>query len=135
MKELNCSTLDLLYKLTVRSVIDYCMPVYFGNLKVSDINRLDKIQYRAAKLVTGALHLSSKQKLNVELGWESLKVRFECLGLGLFHKINLGCTRPLVKSFMPQLQIHAHNISIQNLGYLNYHRYFLPQQYICSIMV
>ena len=106
VKELNRSTLDLLYKLTVRSVIDYCMPVYYGNLKVSEINRLDQIQYRAAKLVTGALHFSSKLKLNIELGWESLKVRYECLGLSLFH---LGCTRPLVKLFMPQLEINAHN--------------------------
>ena len=31
------------------------MPVYFGNLRVTEINRLERIQYRAAKLVTGAL--------------------------------------------------------------------------------
>ena len=74
--------------------------------------RLDQIQYRAAKLVTGALHFSSKLKLNIELGWESLKVRYECLGLSLFHKIHLGCTRPLVKSFMPQLEINAHNTRV-----------------------
>ena len=61
VKELNQSTLDLLYKVTVRSLIDYCMPVYFGSLRVSEIIRLD----RAAKIVTGALHLSSKIKLNV----------------------------------------------------------------------
>ena len=65
VKELNQSTLDLLYKLTVRSLIDYCMPVFFGSLRVCKINRLDQIQYRAAKIVTGALHLSSKIKLNV----------------------------------------------------------------------
>ena len=56
------------------------MPVYFGNLKLTDINRLEQIQYRAAKLVTGALHLTNKIKLNIDLGWESLQVRYECLG-------------------------------------------------------
>ena len=112
VKELNRSTLDLLYKLTVRSLIDYCMPVYFVNLRVSEINRLDQIQYRAEKIVTGAFHLSSKIKLNVELGWEPLKVRYECLGLSLFHKIHLGCTRPLVKTFMPQLEVHHYNTRV-----------------------
>ena len=99
------------------------MPVYFGNLRVSEINRLDQIQYRAAKIVTGALHMSSKIKLNVGLGWESLKVMYECLGLSLFHKIHLGCTQPLVKTFMPQLEVHHYNtrvsVKYKNFPYVN----------------
>ena len=96
-------TLDVLYKLTVRSVIDYCLPVYFGTLNQSDIFRLEQIQYRAAKFVTGALHYSSKEKLNVELGWESIADRYNILGLSLFHKIHIGETRPLVKKCMPSI--------------------------------
>ena len=46
-------TLDLLYKVTVRSVIDYALPIYGNNLKILDLNRLEQLQYRAAKLVTG----------------------------------------------------------------------------------
>ena len=46
-------TLDLLYKLTIRSVIDYGIIVWGTTLKQSDLDRLEKIQYRAAKLVTG----------------------------------------------------------------------------------
>ena len=64
---------------------------------------LDQIPYRAAKLVTGSLHYTSQLKLNIELGWETLKTRFECLGLGLFQKIHLGHTRPLVKTFMSEI--------------------------------
>ena len=75
---------------------------------MTDINRLEQIQYRAAKLVTGALHHTSKIILNVELGWESLQVRYERLGLSLIHKIHLGQTRPLVKKFMPEIQIKQH---------------------------
>ena len=71
------------------------MPVYFGNLKMTEKKRLDQIQYRAAKLVTGSLLYTSQLKLNIELGWETLQTRFDCLGLGLFHKIHLGHTRPL----------------------------------------
>jgi hypothetical protein len=57
-------------KLTVRSIIDYGLP-----LKQTEISRLENIQYRAAKLVTGAFHFTSKDKLNIELGWESIPKR------------------------------------------------------------
>ena len=94
------STLDLLYKLTIRSVIDYGIIVWGTTLKQSELDRLEQIQYRAAKLVTGALHLTSKEKLNNELGWETIKVRIDYLGLCLFQKIGLDETRPLVKTCM-----------------------------------
>ena len=71
VKLLDRQTLDLLYKLTVRSVIDYALPVYYKSLKLTDLARLNNIQYKAAKLVTGASHLTNKDKLNLELGWES----------------------------------------------------------------
>ena len=88
------------------------MPVYFGNLKVTEINRLEQIQYRAAKLVTGALKYTSKIKLFTELGWESLQTRYDCLGLSLFPKIHLGNTRPLIKTFMPDIQQKIHNTRV-----------------------
>ena len=109
VKELSRSTLDLLYKLTVRSLIDYALPLYYGTLNQSLVRRLNLIQYRAAKLVTGALHLSSSIKLDHELGWESLEKRYDCLGLILFHKIHLNLTRPLIKTFMPEINYHELN--------------------------
>ena len=69
VKLLSRQTLDLLYKLTVRSVIDYALPVYCKTLNQTDLSGLEFLQYRAAKLVTGAFHYSSKDKLNIELGW------------------------------------------------------------------
>ena len=44
VKILNRQTLDVLYKLTVRSVIDYAFPVYYKSLKQTDIGRLENIQ-------------------------------------------------------------------------------------------
>ena len=60
------NTLDILYKITVRSVIDYALPLYANNLKITELARLDKIQYRAAKIVTGAMHFTNREKLNTE---------------------------------------------------------------------
>ena len=81
-------TLDLLYKVTVRSVVDYALPLYGITLKQTKLARLEQLQYRAAKVVTGALHFTSRVKLNDELGWESIQKRIEYLGLSIFHKIN-----------------------------------------------
>ena len=68
VKLLSRQTLDLLYKLTVRSVVDYAFPVYYKNLKLTELARLENLQYRAGKIVTGAFHYTNKEKLNIELG-------------------------------------------------------------------
>ena len=65
--------------------------------------RLNQIQYRAAKLCTDALHLTSQSKLEKELAWESLADRVKFLGLGIFHKIHLYETRPLIRNCMPRI--------------------------------
>ena len=105
VKYLSRSTLDLLYKLTVRSVIDYGLVVYFHDLKVTQVARLSQLQYRAAKLCTGALHYTNQTKLELDLGWETLKTRADFLGLSLFQKIHLNQTRPLIKNCMPEFNL------------------------------
>ena len=60
------------------------------------VNRLEQLQYRAAKLVVGALKYTSREKLNKELGWETIQKRIEYLGLSIFHKIHVGETRPFM---------------------------------------
>ena len=109
MKFLSRQTLDILYKLTVRSVIDYGLILYSNNLNVSDKGRLEQVQYRAAKLCSGALHFTNREKFNTELGWESIENRAKFLGLSLFHKIKLHETRPLSRKFMPQIDIKIQN--------------------------
>ena len=99
---MNRQTLDILYKLTVRSVIDYALPVFYNTLKQTEMARLENLQYRAAKIVTGAFHFSSKQKLNIELGWETIQRRAEMLSLNIFQKIHLKETRPLILKCMPK---------------------------------
>ena len=106
---LSRSTLDLLYKLQIRSVIDYGLCIYYHNLKQSDVYRLNQIQYRAGKLIAGALHFTSSLKLNSEIGLEELSDRAKFLGLTMFHKIHLGLTRPLIKTCMPNIKVNINN--------------------------
>ena len=42
---------------------------------------LEQLQYRESKLVSGALHSTSKGRLNKDLGWESIRKRIDFLGL------------------------------------------------------
>ena len=101
-KMLKRNTLDLLYKLTVRSCIDYALPVYYHSLKITEKAKLAKIQYTAGKIVSGALHLTGKETLNAELAWESIQVHADFLGLSIFHKIAKNETRPLIRDYMPE---------------------------------
>ena len=123
VKLLRRQTLDLLYKLTVRSVIDYALPVYHKNLKQTEIARLENLQYRAAKVVTGALHFTSREKLNAELGWETISQRGDFLGLNVFHKIHLHETRPLIRNCMPKLDIERKFELRSKGGYIPFKNY------------
>ena len=59
VKLLKRKTFDVFYKRTVRSLIDYALPINGNNLK-KDLEILERLQHRATKLVTGALHHTSK---------------------------------------------------------------------------
>ena len=80
VKLLSRQTLDVLYKITVRSVIDYALPVYLKTLKQTEIARLENIQY---KIVSGAYHYTSKNKLNIEHGRETIEKRSDILSLNI----------------------------------------------------
>ena len=113
-KFLDRSTLDMLYKITIRSVIEYGLVVYFHSLTQCHKKRLSQIQYRAAKLVTGALHFSSQVKLEEDLSWETISDRADFLSLCIFHKISLYETRPLIRSCMPKLHNKVVNTRSSN---------------------
>ena len=123
VKYLKRKTLDLLFKVTVRSVIDYALPIYGNNLKITDLNRLEQLQYNAAKLVTGALHFTGRDKLNEELGWETIKKRIDYLGLNIFHKIHVKETRPLLFGCLTTLDRDKHHYLRSKGGYMPYPNY------------
>ena len=55
VNNLQRSTLDILYKTTVRSVIDFGLFTYYNSLNQTDVDKINKIQYTAAKFVTSTL--------------------------------------------------------------------------------
>ena len=101
VKELNRQTLDMLYKLNVRSIIDYALPVYGPSLDLNQIAKLEKIQYFAARIATSTSKCSSTEKLYKDLGWESVTNRIKFLSITLFHKVHTNATRPLSRECLP----------------------------------
>ena len=95
------NTLDILYKMNIRSLIDYGCQVWGPCLNDTQIAKLEKTQYRAAKIVTGAMYRTSSAALRGELGWESIKDRINLLSLTHFNKIQTNMTRPLIQSCLP----------------------------------
>ena len=81
------------------------------------------MQYGAAKLVTGALHHTSREKLNTELGCEHIKTRIHFLGLRIFHKIHFNETRPPVKSCLTKLDYEKKQFTRSKWGYFPYPNY------------
>ena len=118
VKMLKRQTLDVLYKLQVRSLLDYSLPVFYNSLSAKQKVRLDKIQYTAAKIVTGALHFTSKDKLYHELGWETIQSRTKFLGLSLFHKIVKNQTRPLIRDCLPPRSVNHE--TLRSGGLINF---------------
>ena len=119
VRQLSRRTLDILYKMHVRSCIDYCIQVYGPCLNNNQIDKLDKLQYRAARITTMAMKFTSKQKLYEDLGWECIDKRIEFLSLCLFHKIHIHETRPQIRKCMPPVNIYP-NFTRSNKHYGNY---------------
>ena len=83
---LDRQTLETIYISFIRPVLEYASPVWSGCTEL-DANKLEDVQLSAARIVTGAMYGTSIEKLNEEVGWQSLAKRREATKLSLMYKI------------------------------------------------
>ena len=86
-----------MYKALVRSNLDYYDTIYHIPASDSQINlgvtlnslreKVERIQYHAALVITGTWHGTNRSKLYEELGWETLSDRRWCRRILQIHKI------------------------------------------------
>ena len=112
----------------------------------SESDLLEHVQYEAAKIVTGAMKRTSKQRLMQEIGWEDLKSRRAIHKLLLCFKIvNNLCPSYLVDS-LPLLVSERTNYSLRTASNYSifasrtdrFKRFFFPQLLVCgttSVMI
>ena len=106
------STLRKLYKSLVRPLMEYA-DVLWDGCTDSESDLLEHVQYEAAKIVTGAMKGTSKQRLMQEIGWEDLKTRRAIHKLLLYFKIvNNLCPSYLV-DLLPLLVSERTNYSLR----------------------
>ena len=63
-----------MYITFVRPILEYASVVWDG-CAISDLEKLEKVQLHAARIVTGLSILASKESLYFETGWEPLNER------------------------------------------------------------
>ena len=81
------STLLIIYKTFIRSRLDYADIIYDQAYNFAFHDKLESIQYNACLAITGAIRGTSTEKINQELGLESLKSRSWFRKLCHFYKI------------------------------------------------
>ena len=87
--KLDRSTLEKLYVAFVRSKLEYANIVWDNCSKqLSDL--IESVQYRAGKVVSGAIHRTSHELLYKELGWDRLEDRRKKQRLKVLYKIIHG---------------------------------------------
>ena len=76
-----------IYKSFIRSHLDYGDIIYDQVYNVSFPQKIESIQYNAALAITGAIRGTSREKLYLELGFESLVSRRWYRKLCCFYKV------------------------------------------------
>ena len=94
--------IEKLYITYVRPHLDYCDAIFDGHLTAYDERRLETLQNRAARLITGTLYRTSSDKLRFELGWDRLTTRREIHRLTLlWHLFNCPFVPAYIKATLP----------------------------------
>ena len=88
-KYVDRNVLSLSYKMHVLPHLDYGDVIYH-NSRTDLMDLIERVQYKAAIIVSGCWQGTSRTKLYDELGWESLSDRRWVRRLTLFYKIQNG---------------------------------------------
>ena len=110
--------------------------IYDGNLTVTDANRLQTLQNRCARLVTGALFRSPTITLLNDLGWERLETRRLIHKLLFYHRLYYN--NPVLPSYVTDLSTgtrhddtglrlrNESHVSVPPTRLQSFHRSYIP---------
>lgn len=98
--KLDRRSLETIYVSFIRPLLEYA-DIVWDNCTQADANELEKIQYEAARIVTGATKLVSIDSLLTDTGWETLSARRKKHRLHLFFKMVNVLTPEYLSSLVP----------------------------------
>ena len=105
-----------LYNTYILPIFDYGDIVHDGLITTRDKLRLEQLQMRAARLVTGTLFHTAHKKLLAELGWETLEMRRFKHRLIFYHKLlNPSADIPqYIKDILPHTRHENTGLALRN---------------------
>ena len=95
------NVLSISYKMYIRPHLDYG-DILYHNQRADLMDLIERIQYKAALIVTGCWQGTSRIKLYEELGWESLADRRWLRRLTVYYKISNGLTPSYLSDHIPK---------------------------------
>ena len=110
---LDRKSLETIYLSFIRPLLEYS-DVIWDNCSNAEKTELDKIQYEAARIATGATKLISIANLVKEIGWESLHERRRKHKLALLYKMTQNITPDYLSSLVPPSVSNESRYSLRN---------------------
>ena len=110
--KLDRRTLEKLYFSYVRSKLEYSS-ILWDNCPEFLSGRLEDVQIRAAKIISGATNRTSHALIYNELGWESLQQRRKVQRLSTMYNIVHGKTPTYMMDPIPEAVNHEYNLRRQ----------------------
>ena len=107
------STLNQIYITYLRPLLEYASVVW-DNCTLSEKESLDKIQYEAARIVTGLTRSVSNDKLIQEIGWVSLSERRKMQKLILVYKYKQGLLPTYLSQIFPDSVAQTNPYNLRN---------------------
>ena len=93
---LPAKTLSLLYKSIIAPHMDYCDTIW-ATCNVNDFDMIQKLQNRAAKIITGAKWLDSSSQALLDLNWDNIKERCKYHDSVTMYKIMHNHSAPYLR--------------------------------------
>jgi len=131
--KLDRNTLEKLYFAFIWSKVEYANIVW-DNCSIQSRDMIESVQYRAAKIVSGAIHRTSHNIVYNELGWERLEDRRRKQRLRVFYKTIHEETPVYLQNIVTDRNIqnqyqlrNVMNYPIPRTRTSSFQRSFLPQ--------
>ena len=110
---LSKNALSNIYITFIRPIMEYACEVWDG-CSQQDIEKLEKIQLVAARIVTGLPNFASRDSLYFETGWATLYNRRKYKKMTVFYKIHNRLCPSYLSECLPQMTSEVSNYNLRN---------------------
>lgn len=119
--------LDMLYKGCIRSKLEYCSFIYD---ETKNINILEKIQWRALRIISGCMKSTHTKSLEVLTAIEPLQIRFQKLTSNFLNNV-YSYNNPLREKLkkLKNLRVNFMSEEIPELYQYKYYPFFKQQNW------